>query len=170
MWGVSLVYPGDLYVRHSVLQLRTSLVCAREGELPSPASSRTHRTFHLGSSRWNQLLSQMPEIRVAQNSSGGRAAFSQHGELQHLSAGTDRGHSHVCSLLELLQWKLLQPNCFPRKRKDPRSRDLGFTVTLGAEEIDCKMCTITSTRHTEILSLLCEAQTVSDCCLRDCQS
>lgn len=81
---VSPVDPGDLCVRYSFLQLRTLLVCAREGELPSPASSRTLRTFHLTGT------SSLP----AAGGQGGtelfraRAAFSQ-----HLSTGTDRLHS-----------------------------------------------------------------------------
>lgn len=68
---------------------QTLLACAREGELPSPASSRTLRTFHLTGS------SSLP----AAGGQGGtelfraRAAFSQHRELQHLSTGTDRLHS-----------------------------------------------------------------------------
>lgn len=140
---------------------QTLLACAREGELPSPASSRTLRTFHLTGS------SSLP----AAGGQGGtelfraRAAFSQHRELQHLSTGTDRLHS------------LFAPSCSSfsgschcqtasHGKKGPKSQDSGLTVTLGAEEEDCKMCTITSTRHTERFSLLCEAQIVSDLCLR----
>lgn len=39
----------------------------------------------------------------------------------------------------------------PTEKKGPQSQELGLTVTPGAEEIDCKMCTITSTRCTEIV-------------------
>lgn len=103
---------------------------------------------------------QLLEARVAQNSS----------EPELPSASTwalaQTGCTHcvlpaVAPSVEAATAKLL-----PMEKKGPKSWDLGLTVTLGAEEEDCKMCTITSTRHTEIFSLLCEAHIVSDLCLR----
>lgn len=68
-------------------------------------------------------------------------------------------HAPVAPSVEAATAKLLP------MEKDPKSRDLGLTVTLGAEEIDCKICTITSTHCTEIAR-----HKLSQICFRDCQS
>lgn len=88
--GVSPVHPGHLGVRYSVLQLRSSLVCAGEGELPSQGHS----------GHFNSAASAGTSSFPSSGGQGGTELFfSQHRELQHLSTDTDRWHSHVCSLL-----------------------------------------------------------------------